>query len=593
VRSPSPWSILLGTLLALLAAALNPAPALAAQKMWSGLGADANWSTPANWVGGVAPVDGDDLVFPAGASQLTNTNDFLPFPLPVSINSITIQGSGYTLDGFSVRMPLFGTISAAYPTGTTSTINLSIAAAGSTINVANPGATLVFGGQLTSQSNYTKAGPGTAVLLATGTAPSGWSVGAGILNVQNGAALGNERVFVGAGGTLQLQGGIALPNRIDFGGAVTATGAVESVTGSNTLTGPIFLNNGNPTMSVDAGSTLTVSTNPVNLNTFTLAVDVAGAATFTSPIQGTGGLTKAGAGVLTLSGTNTYTGPTTVSAGTLLVNGSQSSSSGSVASGATLGGTGTIGAVTVNGTLSPGVGGPGVLHTGNATFNGSATFAVDLDGTTVGSGYDQLFATGTVTLSGPTLAVSVGFPSAPGNMFAIIQSTGAISGGFSGLPDGFTFTSGGRTFRINYTANAVTLTDVTPAPTATPTATTCILGDINCDGIVDIRDYGIWRQNFGQTNCGNPADLDGNCIVDIRDYGVWRANFGHTSGPAARTVTPVVAPRLGVATPTPIAGRAPASGERGSARGVIRQAAQAPGLAFPNEILLQIAALIQ
>src|SRR5262245_21676805 len=55
-----------------------------------------------------------------------------------------------------------------------------------------------------------------------------------------------------------------------------------------------------------------------------------------------------------------------------------------------------------------------------------------------------------------------------------------------------------------------------------------VLGDINNDGIVDIRDYGIWRQNFGQTNCGNPADLDGNCIVDIRDYGIWRQQFGQT-----------------------------------------------------------------
>src|SRR4051794_37942675 len=59
-----------------------------------------------------------------------------------------------------------------------------------------------------------------------------------------------------------------------------------------------------------------------------------------------------------------------------------------------------------------------------------------------------------------------------------------------------------------------------------------VLGDINNDGIVDIRDYGIWRTNFGATDCGNPADLDGNCIVDVRDYGVWRTNFGQT-GPTA------------------------------------------------------------
>src|SRR4051794_4106527 len=62
-----------------------------------------------------------------------------------------------------------------------------------------------------------------------------------------------------------------------------------------------------------------------------------------------------------------------------------------------------------------------------------------------------------------------------------------------------------------------------------------LLGDMNGDGFVDIRDYGIWRQNFGQTNCGNPADLDGTCIVDIRDYGIWRQNFGQT-GPVTGAV---------------------------------------------------------
>src|SRR5439155_15155205 len=98
----------------------------------------------------------------------------------------------------------------------------------------------------------------------------------------------------------------------------------------------------------------------------------------------------------------------------------------------------------------------------------------------------------------------------------------------------------------------------TPTITRTPVPGSCILGDINCDGIVDIRDYGVWRTNFGHTNCGNPADLDGTCIVDIRDYGIWRANFGHTAGAAARTATPVAAPPLGAATPTPIAGHPPA-----------------------------------
>src|SRR6266702_1147954 len=99
----------------------------------------------------------------------------------------------------------------------------------------------------------------------------------------------------------------------------------------------------------------------------------------------------------------------------------------------------------------------------------------------------------------------------------------------------------------------------TPPPTATvprgagragqsPT----LLGDINNDGIVDIRDYGVWRQQFGATDCGNAADLNGDCIVDIRDYGVWRQNFGQT-GPTATATPTVTAPPT--ATPT-LTGRA-------------------------------------
>src|SRR5437773_11541312 len=75
-----------------------------------------------------------------------------------------------------------------------------------------------------------------------------------------------------------------------------------------------------------------------------------------------------------------------------------------------------------------------------------------------------------------------------------------------------------------------------------------VLGDINNDGIVDIRDYGIWRQNFGQTNCGNPADLDGSCLVDIQDYAVWRVSFGQTGPTTTPTPTTTGTP---MATPTP------------------------------------------
>ena len=51
-------------------------------------------------------------------------------------------------------------------------------------------------------------------------------------------------------------------------------------------------------------------------------------------------------------------------------------------------------------------------------------------------------------------------------------------------------------------------------------------GDLNRDGKVDIFDYNLLVQNFGNTTCGNVADIDGNCKVDIFHYNVLVGNFG-------------------------------------------------------------------
>lgn len=78
---------------------------------------------------------------------------------------------------------------------------------------------------------------------------------------------------------------------------------------------------------------------------------------FSGTITGAGGLVKASSGTLILSGFSEFTGGTTVNAGTLIVNGSLETGLGPVEvnTGGTLGGTGFVGAVTLNGgTLSPG-----------------------------------------------------------------------------------------------------------------------------------------------------------------------------------------------------------------------------------------------
>ena len=85
-------------------------------------------------------------------------------------------------------------------------------------------------------------------------------------------------------------------------------------------------------------------------------------------------VSKDGTGTWTLSGNNTYTGATVVTAGTLLINGNQTTANGAVSvdSNATLGGIGTIGGATTistGGILSPGTS-PGTL-----TFSGNLTLA--------------------------------------------------------------------------------------------------------------------------------------------------------------------------------------------------------------------------
>ncbi len=75
--------------------------------------------------------------------------------------------------------------------------------------------------------------------------------------------------------------------------------------------------------------------------------------TFSNNINGVGGLTKRGAGVLQLTGTNTYAGPTTVAGGKLVVNGTLASAV-TVQSAGTLGGSGTVAKVDNHGVLAPG-----------------------------------------------------------------------------------------------------------------------------------------------------------------------------------------------------------------------------------------------
>ncbi len=193
-------------------------------------------------------------------------------------------------------------------------------------------------------------------------------------------------------------------------------------------------------------------------------------------ISGSGGFAKAGSGILVLSGDNTYSGPTSVNAGSLLVNGSQPGSAVTVNPLGLLGGTGRVGNLSSPGTVSPGAS-PGVLSTSHLTFTSNTAFRVELNGPSSGSGHDQLKVGGNVTLAG-TLDATLGFAPGPNDTFTIIDNDAndSITGTFDGLPEGSYLVVGGAHFQISYSAgpgaNDVTLTHVEPPQIACPPTVT-------------------------------------------------------------------------------------------------------------------------
>jgi autotransporter-associated beta strand protein len=130
--------------------------------------------------------------------------------------------------------------------------------------------------------------------------------------------------------------------------------------------------------SIEGGGTFQLGSKQLTVGRNNLSTTVSGVITDT----GGGSLVKTGTGILALSGTNTYTGPTTVDAGVLIVNGSIASSSlTTVNSGAVLLGSGTVGSTVINagGFLVPG-NSPGTMTVaGDLTIQRNAFYVVQVN----------------------------------------------------------------------------------------------------------------------------------------------------------------------------------------------------------------------
>ncbi len=147
-----------------------------------------------------------------------------------------------------------------------------------------------------------------------------------------------------------------------------------------------------------------------------------------------GTLNKTGPGTMELTAANQYQGGTSISGGTLLVNNTSGSGTGSggvtVQSGGTLAGNGSIsGDITVQpgGTLAPGYG-VGTLTVGNLTLGGNTIMEINKS---FSPSNDLVVASGTLTYGGTLAVTNVGPNISLGNRFVLFNPVG--SGNFDSV----------------------------------------------------------------------------------------------------------------------------------------------------------------
>ena len=359
------------------AVALWGGNAHAAAGTWTQTTSGGLWSNTANWSGGtVANASGSTAFFNAVDITADNTVHL------DSARTITGLTFGDTATGTPASWILDNNGNAANTLTGIGTI---------TVNALGTGKSATISAVIAGSTPIIKAGAGTLVLSGANTlnkldsnnASFAWRLDAGTVVIASDSAFG---VSTGTGylastlvnlnaATLQASGSArTVANPIWLSQNSTVSGS-ESITFSGTFGG----RGGNRTLinNITGGGTLSL-TNDVHTSfalgaALTLTFDGTGNTLISGAIKNNpggavvaGNIVKAGAGRLTLSGTNTYTGTTAVNAGTLLVNSPGSlhaSSAVTVANGATLGGSGTI-----NGTVTVTAGGTILLGASSSTL---------------------------------------------------------------------------------------------------------------------------------------------------------------------------------------------------------------------------------
>ena len=150
------------------------------------------------------------------------------------------------------------------------------------------------------------------------------------------------------------------------------------------------------------------------------------------------GLTKAGTNTLVLSGVNNYSGPTTVAAGKLTVDGSIATGNVTVKSGATLSGTGAIGGATTvqtGGTLAVGDTGVGALTISNSlTLAAGSTTTLAINRSAGTGTYGNVAGLTSATFGGTLTVTRLGGAFQAGDSFQLFSSGGTGNFAATNLP---------------------------------------------------------------------------------------------------------------------------------------------------------------
>jgi len=318
---------------------------------------------------------------PAGA--LTNTGTAASFIGPITLGSAS-----------TITATPSGTLTCSGTVGT--------GAFALTINGAT-GSSGIMSGIISSPSSVIKNGAGTWTLSGTNTYAGATTITAGTLKLGNVSALSSTSgsTSVTAGAVLDLNGftlSTAEPLTLNGAGLTAlAAGALTNTGAAASFIGPITLGSAS-TITATPSGTLTCS-GTVGTGAFALTLDgpTGSSGTMSGIISSPSSVIKNGVGTWTLSGINTYTGATNITAGLLKIG--NNAALGTIAGGTSV----TSGAVLdLNGfTLSTAepltLNGTGISN-GGALLNSSTTLPVTYNGAITLSSTSSINPTSTITL---------------------------------------------------------------------------------------------------------------------------------------------------------------------------------------------------